>query len=909
MDEDDIDSMVDAFYLEQDARMYGDIGEPEPRMSTVSFADSPATSMPDVKEGEGMTPPPPQDDLCAVEEPNKREMTVTREQATAPREEAPMAEDEPNDTESTRTFAETRLEDIEMQPPSPPLPVAPLPSSPIASSSPPPQSPRLKRKEPPTQVEEPPKKKPSSKKASPEPQPIAKASPKKLKSLSKVAPMRIKIPDAPVPVAIDISSSPIEEPNFSVLVGASKPEATSTQQPKPLAAKPSEFDLMMRRMAQRNQQKEQKSRRKGKLASMLEVGQSTVDVSEIISVDSSPEPESKKMAGKGKEKAVAPPKPAAAKKTSAKGKKKEPNRSPQEYAQLLLTLAKENPKDPRLRRATNETALLPEYTIFYSGGDLDVVLDGTQRRMEIIVKSGATLAPTYVPETVTHIVCDRGMSEATLCKALGVRNLAQVPLRIPVVHWDWALKGGHCFAYPAFESRIPLIEGSKEPTDTKERVGSPKQYSPAFDDDDDSEAEREKYQAPRKPKKASSKTIVQANQAASRSAAPSALKDDPLAEFHEMAVAERKAGEDLLNSDSEAEEDEVAPESGNPNQLVIDKLEELKELHAAKATDDDRWRVYSYGKVLRVLRSLQTPIRTYEQAMKLEHCNHKTASKIMEIVRTGDLQRIKAENTPETRVKRLFQGIYGVGGSIAQQWYNYGCRTLEDLLMGKGGVQLTEAQKIGLEFYDGAISTRECPARKAAQLFELIKPVALNIDPKLEVHIMGSFRRGKVTCGDIDIMITRDPADGKTHAGILARLLKALHKKGIITEDLALPENPYDEEAIYRGLCRLPDVEGAKRRRIDFLTIPWKCRGAALLYYTGDDIFNRKMRYKANRMGYSLNQKGLFEGVVRNPSKWSEKTNAGNVIASETEEEIFRLLGIPFLLPHERGKHVNVYKK
>lgn len=67
--------------------------------------------------------------------------------------------------------------------------------------------------------------------------------------------------------------------------------------------------------------------------------------------------------------------------------------------------------------------------------------------------------------------------------------------------------------------------------------------------------------------------------------------------------------------------------------------------------------------------------------------------------------------------------------------------------------------------------------------------------------------------------------------GVLSRLLKDLHAAGIITEDLALPEDPDDLEAIYRGLCRVPK-EGSRRRRIDFLTVPWRSRGAALLYYT-----------------------------------------------------------------------------
>jgi DNA polymerase lambda len=66
---------------------------------------------------------------------------------------------------------------------------------------------------------------------------------------------------------------------------------------------------------------------------------------------------------------------------------------------------------------------------------------------------------------------------------------------------------------------------------------------------------------------------------------------------------------------------------------------------------------------------------------------------------------------------------------------------------------------------------------------------------------------------------------------VLSRLLGDLHTAGILTEDLALPEDPDDLEATYRGLCRIPK-EGARRRRIDFLTVPWQSRGAALLYYT-----------------------------------------------------------------------------
>lgn len=73
------------------------------------------------------------------------------------------------------------------------------------------------------------------------------------------------------------------------------------------------------------------------------------------------------------------------------------------------------------------------------------------------------------------------------------------------------------------------------------------------------------------------------------------------------------------------------------------------------------------------------------------------------------------------------------------------------------------------------------------------------------------------------------------------------------------------------------------------------------------------MRLKANKMGYSLNQRGLYANVIRNPSDRRQKFNEGGkvymlqnnlsthstihqgvIIASETEREIFEKLGRQF---------------
>jgi hypothetical protein len=96
---------------------------------------------------------------------------------------------------------------------------------------------------------------------------------------------------------------------------------------------------------------------------------------------------------------------------------------------------------------------------------------------------------------------------------------------------------------------------------------------------------------------------------------------------------------------------------------------------------------------------------------------------------------------------------------------------------------------------------------------------------------------------------------------VMPRLLRELHTVGILTEDLALPEDPNELDATYRGLCHLPHIEGSRRRRIDILSVSWSSRGAALLYFTvcfwlmlaqnihlnkhyfqGDDIVRRLMK-------------------------------------------------------------------
>ncbi|KAI6013048.1 hypothetical protein BKA83DRAFT_4362418, partial [Pisolithus microcarpus] len=541
----------------------------------------------------------------------------------------------------------------------------------------------------------------------------------------------------------------------------------------------------------------------------------------------------------------------ASSKGGEKGKEKPALVTPLEYALRLQS---------DLLTVTPKTNYLKGICIFYVGGDMQYASTRTRGRMDYIIKHGGTLVPKYDPAVVTHI------------------SLSEIPEHIPTVTWSWPNKDkkGKGKAQEVNDCEEEHAPGRKDKQGKRQGSRFPN-ASPSVDVNDEFQPFRRR----------SSREVVVGCSDVAKVLPPPPLNlssrrrtvdlhpltpKTTISKYYVQAKALRDAGwaVDRFRGENVPRRgfscDQKGPQGTTcANQDVIEKLHELMKLHESKPSDHDRWRVLSYGKCIRALRNYPQRITSFSEARSIRGVGEKTALKIMEIINTGDLKRIEHERTDD--------GIYGVGRSTAFAWY---------AKARSKSLRLSPVQEIGLKTKD--INSR-MPREEAARIFSIIKSIALEIDNSLFIEIMGSYRRGKADCGDIDILVTRPVADGKSHAGVLPRLLDRLRAAKVLAEDLAVPADPSELELIYRGLCKLPDP-GAKRRRIDILCVPWESRGAALLYYT----FNRAMRLKANVMGYSLNQRGLYAGVL----------SSGSIIASETEEEIFQILGVPWQEPHER---------
>ncbi|MER7547150.1 DNA polymerase/3'-5' exonuclease PolX [Spirillospora sp. NPDC127506] len=127
----------------------------------------------------------------------------------------------------------------------------------------------------------------------------------------------------------------------------------------------------------------------------------------------------------------------------------------------------------------------------------------------------------------------------------------------------------------------------------------------------------------------------------------------------------------------------------------------------------------------------------------------------------------------------------------------------------------------------------------------------------------GSLRRMRETIGDVDVLAaSRDP-------------------RPIMAAFTALP---FAAEVIAGG-DKKTSIRTAKGLQVDLRVVPPESWGAALQYFTGSQAHNIRTREIAVKAGLKLSEYGLFDA------------ESNELIVSETEEEVYERLGLPWIHP------------
>ena len=329
----------------------------------------------------------------------------------------------------------------------------------------------------------------------------------------------------------------------------------------------------------------------------------------------------------------------------------------------------------------------------------------------------------------------------------------------------------------------------------------------------------------------------------------------------------------------------------NPNARTIGILQQMADYYDRT---HDHWRTLGYRRAISQLRKQSIKIATKAEAFALPFIGERLADKIEEVVWTNRLRRLESTTLePNDKALQVFLKIYGVGFSQAMVWVNQGLRTLDDL---RSEAQLTKNQQIGVDHHEEFLT--RIPRTEVESHAAFVKAIIATVDPGIQITIGGSYRRGSSDSGDVDFIITHPSASVNALRIFLESIVSRLFSVGYLKCTLASTSSKTGTK--WHGAAALPSSASSVAiwRRVDFLIVPAEEFGAALIYFTGNDIFNRSIRLLASKKGMRLNQRGLWKDVSRGPAR--EKTTEGTLVEGRSEEKIFEILGVPWRPPEHR---------
>ncbi|MCL2584841.1 MAG: DNA polymerase/3'-5' exonuclease PolX [Streptosporangiales bacterium] len=304
-----------------------------------------------------------------------------------------------------------------------------------------------------------------------------------------------------------------------------------------------------------------------------------------------------------------------------------------------------------------------------------------------------------------------------------------------------------------------------------------------------------------------------------------------------------------------------------PNGSVASLLREYSEL--VVTTGGDRFRARNYEKAAKAVAAHSGDVAALGEAalVKIPGVGKSIAGKITEIARRGTfaaLEDLRAQvpagvlelaKVPGLGPKRAVQlatdlGISDLAGLEAavsagklRDLPGFGAKSEERILRGLS-VMTTDRVMVSV-------------ARDTAiPLVDALRPLAGR------VAYAGSLRRMRETIGDVDILATASSADQA------ARIMDAF-------KDLA-------PEIVVSGKTKT-SVRMGNGLQVDLRVVKPEAWGAALQYFTGSQAHNVAVREIAVKKGLKLSEYGLFRGE--------------ELIASETEEDVYRALGLDWIEP------------
>jgi DNA polymerase/3'-5' exonuclease PolX len=226
--------------------------------------------------------------------------------------------------------------------------------------------------------------------------------------------------------------------------------------------------------------------------------------------------------------------------------------------------------------------------------------------------------------------------------------------------------------------------------------------------------------------------------------------------------------------------------------------------------------------------------------------------KLRAIIR-GEADATEQKQMPHAELKQQLEDVLGIGAVKADELLKAGLKSMSQLHTKKWQDMLPEGVRIILQH----------------KLSFIPRKVIAEVERRLPGGwVAGSYRRGALHSKDIDVVMVGTPATLRKYVKIvLAEFGGVVYMQGDDKASLVL-HKPRAKMDVFRAA---PDE-----------------RVAMLTYATGSKQFNIQMRAAAKKLGYLLNQRGLFDRAT------------GARVDVRTEKGLFKKLKLAWVEPTER---------
>lgn len=322
------------------------------------------------------------------------------------------------------------------------------------------------------------------------------------------------------------------------------------------------------------------------------------------------------------------------------------------------------------------------------------------------------------------------------------------------------------------------------------------------------------------------------------------------------------------------------------NQDIADAFEEMADLLEIEGANP--FRVRAYRNAARTLRGLGREVRELRAEGKdltdLPGIGQDLAGKIEEMLETGRVQALRdLKREVPASLEELLR-IAGLGPKRVKALYEeLGIKTLAQLAKAARDGRVRGLAGFGPKTEASILEAARAKHGAGRRFLRAeVEPVAerllahIGSAPGVEqAEVAGSFRRGRDTVGDLDILVAS--GDGP-----------AVMERFVGLEDV--------ERVASRGATR-STVRLRGGLQVDLRVVSAESFGAALHYFTGSKAHNIAIRRLGQRAGLKINEYGVFEGERR--------------IAGRTEASVFESVGLAYIEPalRENGGEIEAARR